>query len=100
MNANVLAAHLADSGLVLVGSSVQEDWQQPLTEPLQFVSVEEELEDRGCGCCDCTGERSWADYDADMDAEELEAAGFALEREMDTVVSAWYSFKFWTDSRF
>lgn len=100
MNANVLAAHLADSGLVLIGSAVHEDWQQPVIAPLQFIETEEEFEDLGCGCCCCTGECRWTDYDADMDAEELEATGYTLEREMDTVVSAWYSFKFWTDSRF
>jgi hypothetical protein len=99
MNANVLAAHLADSGLVLIGSAVLEDWQQPAIAPLQFVEAADEgrFEGDECYCCCCTGECRWSDYDADMDAEELEAAGFALEQEMDVVVNAWHRVKFWVD---
>jgi hypothetical protein len=102
MNANVLAAHLADSGLVLIGNAVHEDWQQPVIAPLQFVEAADEgrfEDDYGCGCCCCTGECR-SDYDDSYEydtAEEFEAAGFYLEQEMDVVVNAWHLVRFWVD---
>lgn len=98
MNANVLAAHLADSGLVLIGSAVHEDWQQPVLPPLQFVEAADEgrlEDDGGCQCCCCTGECRYSCFDADYDADELEAAGFYREEEMDVVVNRWHQVRAW-----
>lgn len=106
MNANVLSA-LADSGLVVIGSSVLEDSNQPEVAAFPFVSAKAEFLTLGvpryltvdaedpsdCQCCCCTGE--CRDYD--YDAEDLEAEGYYREEEMDAVVHTWHATKFWID---
>lgn len=108
MNANILSA-LADSGLVVIGSSVLEDSNQPEVAAFPFVSAKAEFLTLGvpryltvdaedpsaCQCCCCTGECR-PDYEYET-TEEFEAAGFYLEGEMDVVVNAWHQAKFWSD---